>query len=371
MVTISKLEFGIVRANIVKIKENGSPVLSICPEKLFENGYECGDMLEIEIEGVGCYCMPFVERIIPVGYLGIFLCDYFGAHKELTLKINNGSFVDWVGGEKGAAVSISMKEKAGYLERYNNLNIEYTNDRKDYATDEAYTNFRMVDMECVARGVLYRGSSPLNFLENEERYKCVDYLCQRANIKSMVNLADSEEEIEKYMSRHGADTPYSARLFEQHQIVAAKMKPDFFTESTMKQLAKGFRFMLSHEGPYLIHCNEGKDRTGVAMIILEALAGAKMSDIRKDYMLTYENYYRIKEGTERYKMIQSMMFDRLIYMIAQPQKMAKFNEIDWNYINVEGVNTQQMAMTFLKYNIGLLEDEVGQLLSLVKGTGTF
>ena len=49
--------------------------------------------------------------------------------------------------------------------------------------------------------------------------------------------------------------------------------------------------MIKHEGPFYIHCVEGKDRTGFVLMVIEALCGASYDEIVNDYMLTYVNYY--------------------------------------------------------------------------------
>ena len=54
---------------------------------------------------------------------------------------------------------------------------------------------------------------------------------------------------------------------------------DFRAENYRQKLADGLRFIASHEGPYLIHCNEGKDRTGFVTAMLEALIGADAREI--------------------------------------------------------------------------------------------
>jgi len=52
-----------------------------------------------------------------------------------------------------------------------------------------------------------------------------------------------------------------------------------------------FRFIIANDGPYLIHCTEGKDRAGFVSAVLEALMGADLQEIVADYMKSYENYY--------------------------------------------------------------------------------
>jgi hypothetical protein len=68
-------------------------------------------------------------------------------------------------------------------------------------------------------------------------------------------------------------------------------------------LAEGFRFLASHEAPYLVHCTEGKDRTGFTVAVLECLMGASAEEVEADYMVTFFNYYGIEPGTEQYDAI--------------------------------------------------------------------
>ena len=48
--------------------------------------------------------------------------------------------------------------------------------------------------------------------------------------------------------------------------------------------AEGLRFFIANDGPYLIHCNEGQDRTGFSVAILECLMGASEEEVVADYM---------------------------------------------------------------------------------------
>ena len=52
-----------------------------------------------------------------------------------------------------------------------------------------------------------------------------------------------------------------------------------------------------------MHCTEGKDRTGFFAALIEALMGASKDEIVADYMQSYVNYYKVKEGTEQYRLI--------------------------------------------------------------------
>jgi hypothetical protein len=76
--------------------------------------------------------------------------------------------------------------------------------------------------------------------------------------------------------------------------------------------------MAEHEGPYLVHCTEGKDRTGFVCMLLEALCGASYDEIVDDYMITYDNYYGItKEAeAERYDTIVTYVLLPMVQVLS-------------------------------------------------------
>ena len=78
-------------------------------------------------------------------------------------------------------------------------------------------------------------------------------------------------------------------------------------------LVRGLRELINHKGPYLTHCIEGKDRTGFVCILIENLCGATVDEMKKDYMITYKNYYGITAENEpdRYNAILELHFNSM------------------------------------------------------------
>ena len=96
-----------------------------------------------------------------------------------------------------------------------------------------------------------------------------DSLAQVAGIATFVNLADSENEA---YSNKGYETTY----YSTQNVIFLGIPPEFFSTSFKEGLVKGFRYMIEHEGPYLLHCTYGMDRTGFMIAVLEALMGATL-----------------------------------------------------------------------------------------------
>ena len=123
-----------------------------------------------------------------------------------------------------------------------------------------------------------------------------DRAAQAAGVKTIINLADSKEEMHGY---EGFDASY----YSKQAIIPLDLPLDFMGEEFRTGLAEGLRFLASHEGPYLVHCTEGKDRAGFVSAILECLMGAAADEVIADYMVTFFNYYRVQPGTEQYDII--------------------------------------------------------------------
>ncbi len=75
-------------------------------------------------------------------------------------------------------------------------------------------------------------------------------------------------------------------------------------------MKKMFESILDNDGPYYIHCLEGKDRTGYVCMVIEALCGASYEELVEDYFITYHNYYGIEKGTSKYDLIKRSILMR-------------------------------------------------------------
>ena len=175
----------------------------------------------------------------------------------------------------------------------NPVNLTFTDKRSDYSdlSDEEFANFRMIATTGMGNCALYRSSSPVDPKINRSAY--ADAALKKAGVLTVINLADSREQVEKF-----AD--YGNSYYSTVRWLALNMEISFYTDESRSKLAEGLRFLASHEGPYAVHCLEGKDRTGLAAALLECFMGATADEVRKDYMVTFYNFYGIKPGDEAY-----------------------------------------------------------------------
>ena len=193
-------------------------------------------------------------------------------------------------------ITFELAESDGYLAEYLLRELQRTNIREDYAnlSDEEFANFRPITTAGMGKEALYRSSSPINPELGRNTY--ADSAIKHAGVKTIINLADT---VTSAVAYEGFDESYYA----QQNVSYVSLGIDFHSADFHKGLAEGLRFMAEKEGPYLIHCTEGKDRAGFVSAVLECFMGASLDEVVTDYMVTYYNYYGVETGSEKYAAI--------------------------------------------------------------------
>ena len=270
--------------HIREINRYGNLVLDISADEFMARGFNFGDVITATIGGLSvdlpvCAYYTDVDEAETICHLDLYDDS---ADNTVSLSVKNGSFVSIMGiaereeieeapGYRWAfredysldtPVGISMKEKGGYLEEFELRQLFRSNDRADYPdlTDEQYANFREVRTTGMASGTLYRSSSPINPAMNRNHE--ADAALERAGIQTIINLADAARDVKGF--DHYRETHYARK-----NIFAREMPVQYDSELFGKYMAEAARFIIHHDGPYLIHCKAGRDRTGMAVAILE------------------------------------------------------------------------------------------------------
>ncbi|HAL18325.1 MAG TPA: hypothetical protein DCO86_01700, partial [Spirochaetaceae bacterium] len=237
-------------------------------------------------------------------------------------------------------------------------------------SDEIFANFREINTTGMKKGILFRGSNPFNPAKNKNRYSFVSALLAKHNIRTVVNLADTDSKLKTAFATAGYDAAYAKRLYDNGNVIALGMAADFFKQDSLDKIAQGIRFMLAHEGPYFFHCNEGKDRAGAFAAILEAVAGASAQEIKDDYMITYMNYYHLSKGDNKYKELEKITIDHLLYLICNPEMVKKLNSIDWSKTDSTGMDVNAGVKGYLLNCVKITEAEYNQLKKILTGNPT-
>ena len=268
----------------------------------FSNGYTMEDIPYYN----GYYTDP--GKPLLIGYPG---------SESICLKINYGDDLwDQAGVTEADTASITLADAGAYRDVQEAMDLQYSNDREDFSSDEVFANFRSVSCSGIRPDTVYRSASPAD--NQNSRAAVTDRLCKAAGIGFVLDLADSAEDIEGYIEAGDFDSPYFLSLHEEGKVIPLDMNANYQSEEFAASAAKGLSELSKAEGPYLIHCTEGKDRTGFVCALLEALAGAEYGEIVDDYMITYDNYYGISEEADaaRYQTIKEKNIDAMLAYLA-------------------------------------------------------
>lgn len=330
-----------VTSSVKEIQKYGNLVLTIEKKDLDAMGAEYGDVFTVSFQDTEVYA-PYCTNYSDVD-LGSIVLRNDG--ETLILAINMGDFATtysiaekvsnpdktykWIFEEgktmEDITLLLTLTGKGEYRDEWLIHQLSRTDNREDYSSDAAFANFREIKGGKIGEGALFRSSSPIN---NEiGRAKYADALVKENGIRTVMNLADSEESILSYMEKEDFASPYYASLFENGDVIALNMGVSFKTREFQASLSEGLTFLASKEGPYLVHCTEGKDRAGFTSALLSALMGLTYQEIVEDYMTTYENYYHIEKGSEQYEAVKKSNIDSMLSFIASVES-DKLSQVD-------------------------------------------
>jgi len=293
---VPEIQLQTLETSVAVVDKYGNLTLEMSEHLLLGAGYEVGDIVEITV-GDFTYESP-----IGTAYSDVDKGDYIVRLTKgyVILAINYGNLAKTRNAVKKAPVTIALADKGGYLQEFKLRHLVRTDVRADYATDAVFANFRMVSYGSIAEGMLYRSANPVL---DDERAPYVATLTELVGIKTVINLADDKESLYANLD----DAPYYKALVEKGSVIALNMGVTFTDADFILKLREGLAFMANHKGPYLVHCNEGKDRAGFVSALLSAIMGATVDEVVEDYMTSYENYYGVEKGTERYELISRII----------------------------------------------------------------
>lgn len=330
-----------IEGKITSYNEFGAAMLDFTNADMSEAGFTLGDVVTLTIDGMEIE-MPYYD-----GYYtrtGEFLCVAYPTYPSICFTANNTGLPAELTSLEGHKVVIKLKEKGGSIDVQEALSMTYTNSRTDYSflSDAEFANARAVKAGNIKYGKLHRSSSPFSN-EIGRAWFVSDYL-EDANVKTALNLADTEEKMLSYDM-----PPYSNTLWEDGDVILCPLKADPTAEDYNNRLIEALKELPSHPAPYVVHCIEGKDRTGYVCALLEGLCGATYDEIVADYLITYDNYYQKTPETHSdvCNALVSLRLNTCLMYYTSVTDEAQLKNIDYatafsNYLLSHGMNHQQV-----------------------------
>ena len=260
-------------------------------------GFEYGDAVDVtfsngySVSGIPYYNGYYTQTGEPLvvaypGYPYIKICINNGDDLYLLAELTESDTVQIVRAKRGAFSDIQSAR-----------DIHYRDERERFSSDAVFANFRCVQVGNLKENTLYRSASPCD--DQHARAAYVDALISEAGVAFILNLSDNEQKILVYLEEPGFSSPYFLSLYQGGMVEPIALNMNFGSQEFKTKVANGLSVMAEKEGPYLVHCTEGKDRTGFVCMLLEALCGASYEEIVGDYMITYDNYYGVTGETEK------------------------------------------------------------------------
>lgn len=295
----------------------------------------------------------------------------YPGYDYIKAAINNGADLWTVAGLKDdSTATITLFKRGKYADTQSARNLHYEDDRSQYESDEMFANFRSISVGNLSENILFRSASPCDNQHNRAPY--VDKLIANAGVGFIVDLADTDEKLQGYIAKEGFDSPYFLSLYKDKKIIPLAMNMNFDSVKlggVVKEIliemplnlespefrgkvARGMTAILENDGPYLIHCTEGKDRTGFVCMLLEALCGANYSEIVDDYMITYYNYYEFTEKSDKAK------YDIIVKDVLDPMIRSMVGD---STVDIKSADLSGYARSYLQRS-GMKNDAINALI---------
>lgn len=296
--------------------EFGGAYIDIGAEEFNALGFEYGDSVDVnfttgnkswlDVGYYNGYYVPAGQELLVAypGYTYIKFCINYGDD-----IYNDNGF------DENTKVTITLNKAAKYKDIQDTLSISYSDDINQYTSREEFANFRAMKGGNLKDNLLFRGASPVDNSRN--RTTTVDALLQENGIQYNIDLADKNTSASKYTVHE-----YFQSLVDSNKVVFLGMGAAYKKDEFSAQMKTLFESILNNDGPYYIHCLEGKDRTGYVCMVIEALCGASYDELVEDYFITYKNYYGITKGTTKYEAIKSLHIDEMIRYVFSFEEKA-------------------------------------------------
>ena len=333
----------VLKGKITSYNEFGAAMLSFTETDMTNAGFTLGDVISITIDDKKEIVMPYYDGFYTRN--GEFLCVDYPTYPSICFTANNIGLPKELTDLEGHSVTVRMKKKGGCLDVQTALSMKYSNERIEYPdlSDAEFANARTVKAGNIPSGILYRSSSP--FSNDIKRDFYVSEYLQQEKVRTVLNLADSEEKMLSYKDI----PPYSLSLWKEGNVILCPLKADPTADDYNYRLIEALKQLPSRPAPYVVHCMEGKDRTGYVCALFEGLCGATYEEIVADYLVTYDNYYYINPAKDPVlcNTLVSLRLNTCLMHYANVSDESQLPNIDYakafsSYLLSHGMSQQQL-----------------------------
>lgn len=348
LVGCGKLSTG--KIGVIRDEEFGNVYIDLTIDEFNALGFSFGDSVDVKFNnGKTYYDVPYYS-----GYyvqVGELLCCGYPGYPHVVIARNYGdpTWEEFEMNEK-SKVKITLNEKGKYIDTQELFSLDYFDDREKYESDIMFANFRVLNGGSIKENLVYRSASPCDNQHNRASY--ANSLIAEYGIKFAINLSDNETKYLGYKEKDDFVSYYYDDLYKENNVLFLALNANYHAQGFAKAVSGALYKMTKSPGPTIIHCVEGKDRTGFLCALVLALAKASASEIIDDYMITYYNYYSITKDSDpkKYEAILGNVYD-FLYCMCEVEKGA----------DVEGLDLFEGAKNYLAFG-GLTQGEIAKVI---------
>lgn len=326
--------------------------IGVTIEDFHKLGFSFGDSLSFKLStGVTVEDIPYYSGYYS-GVEELMFCGYPGdPYVKIARNCGNPTWAEFQLDEN-STIEVFLHEKGKYLDIQELFSLKYSDDPNDFPSIEAFANFRDLKGGNIKPHFFYRSASPCDPWHNRATY--ANQLIAQHHIQFVLNLSNNIQKYESFLDREDFQSQYYDNLFQTNRVLLLLLNVNYRAYDFKKKLAYGLLEMAKHEGPILVHCAEGKDRTGFVCATIMSLASAHYQDIIDDYMLTYKDYYNITEenDSKKYHAIIENIYD-FLYSMCHADSSTPLEKLDLyscakQYL-IEGGLTNEEVDTIVSY----------------------
>ena len=285
------VEEPMLQGKISSYNEFDGAMLDFTEADMEKAGFTLGDLVSITLDDK-IFVAPYYD-----GYYtrsGELLVVAYPSYPSICFTACNTGLPNELRELEGHTVTLRMEERGSCLDVQTAMSLSYSNDRNNYAdiSDAQFANARAVKAGKIVSGVLHRSTTPFSNIISRCNY--VSEYLEKSKVKTVLNLADTEEDILGYDM-----PPYSRSLWDEGNVILCPLKANPTADDFNNRLIAALKELPKHPAPYVVHCMEGKDRTGYVCALLEGLCGATYEEMVADYLNTYDNFYGVTPEKDR------------------------------------------------------------------------
>ena len=335
-----------IEAKVLSFDAFGNAHFDLVMDDFRKIGADYGDDVRVTLGN------QYVSAVLTVGYTGIACYEVFiVVGEDASMGAFNYDFLKMIELEIGDVVTITKIGRNPYVDFILKYQHNISMNRDDYPSDEAFGNYRMVDVGQIEPDTLYRSASPW---KNGVRAEYVDNYYREQGVECLIGLDADYDEIKKMVEEH--PDYYVSELFRQGKVFCDLYKPKFHVNP--EQTKKFIEVYLQTDGKVGIFCTHGKDRKGIFCMILEALGGASYKEIKDEFGITISNLYGIEKDTTEYMLVENMYINRELYLFQHFDEIPNIPNLKWREVDFLPYDVEEVFTKYLIEYVGVEPEKV-------------